>query len=110
MLVGGLALAGYNTWQRLGRSSVARGWARGLRRSFTERSVLVLWPLLAVAMVLAGALGPLRGTGGEMVVGLLLLATLLLWLAYAVLPLPIPRFAQPRWYRSTRAAGRSGRG
>jgi hypothetical protein len=107
MLLAGLVLAAWNTWQRLGRSSAARGWARGMRRQFVERNVLVLYPLLACALLLGAALGVAEGsTGATVAVGLPLAATLLLWLAYAVLPLPVPGFVKPRWYRELAVPGR----
>jgi hypothetical protein len=107
MLVAGLALAAWNTWQRLGRTSASRRWSRGLRSRFVERNVLVLWPLIALALLLGAALGPAEGsTGATVAVGLPLVVTLLLWLAYAVLPLPVPGFVKPRWFRRPEVADR----
>jgi len=100
MLVSGLALAAWNTWQHLGRSRSARSWADDRRRDVTERNVLVLWPLIALALLLGAALGLTEdSTAATVAVGLPFAAALLLWLAYAVAPLPVPRAVQPRWYR-----------
>lgn len=107
MLLAGLALAAVNAWQRLGRSPQARRWARGTHRDFAQRSVLVLWPLLAAALLLGAALGAIRGGAGPAVpVALLLVLTLATWFAFAALPLPVPAFVQPRWYREQ--SGRRG--
>lgn len=109
MLLGGLALAGVNAWQRLGRSRAARRWARGTHRDFAQRNVLVLWPLLAVALLLGAALGAVQRTGGPTLpLALLLVLTLAAWVAFAALPLPVPSFVQPRWYRE-QSDGRRGR-
>lgn len=100
MTLGGLALAAWNTWQRLGRSAAARSWARDTHRDFAQRNVLVTWPLMAATLLLGGVLGAVdAGGGATLLPGLLLLLSLALWLAFAVLPLPVPRFVQPRWYR-----------
>lgn len=97
MLVGGVALLVWNTFQRLGRTRASRRWARG-HPDFGQRSVLILWPLIGVGLLLAASLDVAEGAA-RTAAGLLLLATLMLWLAFAVLPVPVPRFVQPRWYR-----------
>jgi hypothetical protein len=111
MLLGGLALAAVNTWQRLGRSPRARRWARGTHRDFAQRNVLVLWPALAVALVggaLLGAAEQLDLPSWPAVV--LVVVGLLTWFAYAALPLPVPALVQPLWYREQVGTGRSARG
>lgn len=102
-LVVGLLAAGVNVWQRLGRSNAARGWARGMTRSLAERRVLVLWPTFAIAMLAAGGLGLADGSAFATLCGLVMIVALLVFIAYAVLPLPVPRFAMPRWYAAERA-------
>ena len=100
MLLGSLALAAFNTWQRLGRTPAARRWARGTHRDFAQRNVLVLWPSLAVALLGGALLGAADAADLPTWPGVVLLAAgLLTWLAYAVLPLPVPTAVQPRWYR-----------
>lgn len=100
MLLGGLALAAFNTWQRLGRTPAARRWARGTHRDFGQRNVLVLWPALAVALVGGACVGAAEHLGTPAWPGVVLLAAgLLTWLAYAALPLPVPTSVQPQWYR-----------
>src|SRR5687768_15347834 len=99
MLLAGLALAAWNTWQHLGRSPSSRSWADDRRRDVTERNVLVLWPLISIALLLGAALGLTEGsTAATVAVGLPFGAALLLWLAYAVAPLPVPQAVKPRWY------------
>ncbi|MEN8707708.1 MAG: hypothetical protein ABF306_16355 [Nocardioides marinisabuli] len=110
MLLSGTAAAGFNTWQRRGRSSAARRWARGTHRDFAQRNVLVLWPLLAAALLLGAALGGLQRAGGPTTpVALLLGLVLVAWVGFAALPLPVPSAVQPRWYRDrpTSPDGRS---
>ena len=103
MLVGGLALAAWNLRQRLGRTPGARAWSRSVQGSMHERAVLVVHPLLVVVLVL-GALLPLvdGSTAGTVVLALPVAAALVLLLAYLLLPLPVPGFAQPGWYRRPR--------
>jgi hypothetical protein len=112
MLLGGLALASFNTWQRLGRSDAARRWARGTHRDFAQRNVLVLWPALAVALLGGALLGVAERQDLPTWPGVLLVAVgLVTWLAFAALPLPVPAVVQPRWYREqVGARGRSARG
>ncbi len=99
----GLALAGWNTWQHLGRTSAARAWAHGNQPWFKPRSVLVVRPLIAVVLLVGAATGPAASSDAATVaLGLLALACLLVLLAYLVLPIPIPTFAQPRWYQRSR--------
>jgi len=100
MLLSSAALAAFNTWQRLGRTPAARRWARGTHRDFAQRNVLVLWPSLAVALLGGALLGAADAADLPTWPGVVLLAAgLLTWLAYAVLPLPVPTAVQPRWYR-----------
>ena len=100
MLLGAVALAAVNVWQRRGQTSRARQWARGPYRDFAQRNVLVLWPALAVALVGGALLGAAERLDLPTWPGVVLLgAGLLTWLAYAVLPLPVPSAVQPRWYR-----------
>lgn len=100
MLLGGLALATVNAWQRRGRTPRARQWARGPYRDFAQRNVLVLWPALAVALVGGALLGATERLDLPAWPGVVLVvAGLLTWLAYAALPLPVPTAVQPRWYR-----------
>lgn len=100
MLLGGLALASFNTWRRLGRSPAARRWARGTHPDFAQRNVLVLWPAIAVALVGGALTGATERLDLPSWPGVLLRAVgLVTWLAYAVLPLPVPSFVQPQWYR-----------
>jgi hypothetical protein len=111
IIAGGLVVAGINTWQRLGRSSRARAWSRGMRKGETRRDVLVQWPLIAIALVAGGLAGLLRDSVGATVVpALVFLVSLVLWFAYLMLPLPVPRVVQPRWYRErTRKDAEAGR-
>lgn len=100
MLLGGLALAAVNTWQRLGRSPAARRWARGTHPDFAQRNVLVLWPSLAVTLLGGAGLGAAqRWDWTAWVFVVLVLAGLVTWLVFAALPVPVPRVVQPRWYR-----------
>lgn len=100
MLLAGAALAAVNAWQRLGRSSAARRWARNTHRDFAQRNVLVLWPLISAALVVGAAIGLAdRVAGAAVPLSLLLMLLLGTWLAFAALPLPVPRFVMPRWYR-----------
>jgi hypothetical protein len=100
LLVLGLALAGWTTWQHLGRTAAARAWAVGNQPWFKARSVLVIRPLLALVLLIGAATGPAAGSGtATIVLGLLALACLVVLLVFAVFPIPIPTFAQPRWYR-----------
>ena len=46
MLLGGCALAAWNTWHFLGRSPRAREWARSTQVD-RPGQVLVAWPLLS---------------------------------------------------------------
>ena len=67
---------------------------------FKARSVLVIRPLLALVLLIGAATGPAAGSDGATVaLGLLALACLVVLLVFAVFPIPIPAFAQPRWYR-----------
>lgn len=112
MLLGGLALAAFNTWQRLGRTPPARRWARGTHRDFAQRNVLVLWPALAVALLGGALLGAAERLDLPAWPGVVLVVVgLLTWIAFAALPLPVPTLVQPRWYREqTGSRSRSARG
>jgi hypothetical protein len=103
----GLALAGWSTWQHLGRTSAARAWADGNQPWFRSRSVLVVRPLVAVVLLVGAATGPAAGSDAATVaLGLLALTCLLVLLAFLVFPIPVPTFAQPGWYQRSR--GRHG--
>jgi hypothetical protein len=112
MLLGGLALAAVNVWQRRGRTPRARQWARGPYRDFAQRNVLVLWPALVVALLGGASLGAAERLDLPTWPGVVLLAAgLLTWLTYAALPVPVPTAVQPRWYREQVASrGRGARG
>ena len=111
MLLGGLLLAGWNTWQHLGRSPAARSWTRSIKGSFGVRSVLVVRPLIAVVLVLGAATGATGDdSGATVVLGLGIAVALLTLLAYLLLPLPVPQFAQPSWFRRTAGARAATRG
>lgn len=104
----GLAVAVWNAWQRLGRTPRARAWSRNLRPD-VARNVLVLWPLFALACLLSGVVGwapdgPVLGAAI-----LVLLVTLLTFLAYLLLPLPVPGFVKPRWYADPQRRARGAR-
>ncbi|WP_435744545.1 hypothetical protein [Nocardioides sp. SYSU DS0663] len=100
MLVVGVLLAAWTTRQHLGRSRRARAWGRAGARSVAERTNLVVHPLLAALLILAG-LGNDQvepaGAGAIFWAGVAL--CLLLLGAYIILPLPIPDAVKPRWYR-----------
>lgn len=112
MLLGGLGLIAVNVWQRLGRTSRARQWSSGPYRDFAQRNVLVLWPALAVALLGGTLLGAAERLDLPTWPGVVLVvAGLLTWIAFAVLPLPVPRTVQPQWYREkvgTRDRGNRG--
>lgn len=99
MIAGGLALATWNTRQRLGRTRGARAWSRSVQGSLHERAVLVVHPLLVVVLV-CGGLTPLAegSTAGTVALAAPVAAALVLLLGYLVLPLRVPRFVQPAWY------------
>lgn len=109
MLLGALGLAAANVWQRRGRTSRARQWARGPYRDFAQRNVLVLWPALVVALLGGALLGAAERLDLPTWPGVVLVAVgLVTWLAYAVLPLPVPSFVQPQWYREQLGTSRRG--
>ena len=111
MLVGGLALAAWNTWQHLGRSPAARAWARSTKGSWAVRSVLVVRPLIAVVLVFGALTGWVSADSGlYIVLGLGMGVALIALLAFLVLPLPVPRFAQPSWFQQTAGARAATRG
>ena len=100
MLLGGVALAAYTTWQHLGRHPVARRWASSVQGGLHRRAVLVVRPLLSVVLVLGGLTALTDDSSGlTTALGLAIAVALVVLLAYLVLPLPVPRFVQPRWYR-----------
>lgn len=100
MLVGGLALAAWNIWQHLGRTPAARRWTSTVQGDLTRRSVLVVRPLVALVLVLGSLTAfTTESTGANVAVAAPIALALVVLLAYLVLPLPIPRFVQPRWYR-----------
>ncbi|GAB2453120.1 hypothetical protein GCM10027062_37270 [Nocardioides hungaricus] len=100
MILGGLALAAHNVWQRRGRSSAARAWADPGAGALTRRAVLVVRPLIAVVLVLGALLLLLdKVAAATVVLGLAILAGLLLIGAWTILPLPVPAVLQPGWYR-----------
>lgn len=105
-LLVGVAVGAWNTWQRLGRSARARAWFHDARPG-VRRNVLVLWPLFATACVAAATAGLARHDAVVAVAATVLGAALLGFLAWAVLPLPVPRFVEPRWCRGE--ASRKGR-
>lgn len=94
----GLAIAAGNTWQRLGRTRRARSWSHSLNPD-DQRNVLVSWPLCALACVLGAVVGLApEGPVAYAAVPPFLLS-MLGFLAYALFPLPVPHFVQPRWYQ-----------
>ena len=105
-LVVGSAIGAWNTWQRFGRSSRARTWSRNSTPN-SSRYVLVLWPLFAIACVLGGIVGLIPASLVRTASGLSLMIVLLGFLAYFLLPLPVPRFVQPKWYRQQQRRGMS---
>ena len=94
----GLAIAAGNTWQRLGRTRRARAWSHSLNPD-DQRNVLVSWPLAALACVLGGVVG--LAPEGPVTYAAVppFLLSLLGFLAYVLLPLPVPQVLQPRWYQ-----------
>ncbi|HEV2798063.1 MAG TPA: hypothetical protein VGV65_10630 [Nocardioides sp.] len=111
MLAGALGLAAVNAWQRRGRTPRARQWARGPYRDFAQRNVLVLWPAVATALVGGACIGLAERVEVPSWPGVVLaLLGLLTWLAFAALPLPVPAFLQPRWYRDSVAPRGQARG
>jgi hypothetical protein len=108
-LVVGLAMGARYVWLFLGRTRAARSWAwRHTYLPWTEsfnspRGVLVVRPLFALFCLLLPALVFTSGTDAVAVVlGLLFLPCMVLCLAYMILPLPVPKFVQPQWYRRYR--------
>ena len=103
-----LVLVVWNTWQHLGRSPAARAWGDAVQGELKVRSVLVIRPMLAVVLVGVALLGPTSDTGAGRWIALPVTVALVVALAYMVLPAPIPRWAQPSWFRYQRQR-RSGR-
>lgn len=99
MLAGGVVLGVWNGWQHRGRSRSARAWTHDWMGSFKVRSVLVLRPL-AVLALLSGGLLPASTVSpvAQAICSMLFLLSLLGIVVY-LLPLPIPRFAIPGWFR-----------
>ena len=109
MVAAGVALAAWNTWQRLGRSNAARIWAKSEPPARAERKVLVVWPLLALVLLGAGLTGLLpTGSALSAVLFVVLAVALLVALAYILAPLPVPDALRPAWvagFRRRRARG-----
>jgi hypothetical protein len=100
MIAGGLALAAWNTRQRLGRTPQARAWSRSAQGSWHERAVLVVHPLIAVVLVVGGLLPLVDDSAtGTVVLAVPVAVALLLLLIYLLLPLRVPGLVQPAWYR-----------
>lgn len=106
-LVGGVVLAVWSIWQHRGRSAAARAWTHDWMGSFKVKSVLVLRPLLVVVLILGGLM-PLAShwMPVQAVFSLLILVSLAGIVAY-FLPLPVPSFAMPKWYREQLASSAS---
>lgn len=111
VLLAGVVLAVWNTWERLGRSPAARRWGRSMQGELKVRSVLVIRPLLAVVLICAGLLEVTAPGPGDTAlwVTVPMAISLLVAFAYMVAPLPIPGWVKPRWYRE-QSAKRSGVG
>lgn len=102
-LVGAVALGAWTVRLRRGQSAAARAWAREPRGSMDQLAPLVVLPMVTVALLAAAASGLTPdGSTAERLVMLLLLAALVVGIAYAMLPIPVPRFTTPRWYRDQR--------
>lgn len=105
MLVAGLALAAWTTYQHLGRTRGAREWSRGGPGTMTEKSTLVVHPLLAAICVLGGIGNDVVEPAG---LGALLwgavAACLLVLGVFILLPISVPDFVKPRWYRESCAS------
>ena len=107
MLVVGLWLIGWNTWQRLGRTPTARSWADPDLDRWYHRKVLVAWPGLAFTLLCGAGLGVApRESLPAYLLALGVVAGLLVFFAYFFLPLPVPRALQPEWYRRRRVSAR----
>lgn len=99
-LLGGLALGAWTIRLRLGRTPAARGWAFMSRGTMSETAVLVVYPLATVVLLGVAAVDLIPDdTTAEHLVVLVVLAALLVTFAYLVLPVRIPRFVEPKWYR-----------
>ncbi|NYD40531.1 hypothetical protein [Nocardioides panaciterrulae] len=112
VLLAGVVLAVWNTWQHLGRSRAARAWSDDIQGELKVRSVLVIRPMLAVVLIAAALVGPTAGADGtKLWISFPLVIALLVAFGYMVLPLPIPRWAKPRWFRSQQrhVSGRAAR-
>lgn len=109
MAMAAVALAVWTTWQHLGRTPASRSWASSVQGSLTRRSVLVVRPLLVVVLLSGAATGLVdSSTTTAVAVAVPAVAALVTLMAYLVLPLPIPAWAQPGWARTT--TGRGSRG
>jgi hypothetical protein len=105
MLVAGLALTAWTTYQHLGRSPGARDWSRAGPRTLTEKTTLVVHPLMAVICVLGGiANDTIDPSGAGAVLWGVVAACLLVLGTFILLPVPVPDVAKPRWYREYWAA------
>lgn len=96
MLFGAGALGTWSLWHYRGQTSRARDWARSPREAM-PREILVVWPLLALSLLL-GALIGLPFGAVRMVASLGFLCSIFAALAYMLFPLPVPRWLIPGWY------------
>ena len=103
LVVVALALLGFVTWSRLGRTHGARWW---VGERFQESAVLFWLPGLALVLL---ATAGLRGYDDGANPGVLVLVpVLLLGLVVSLwggLFLPVPRWYVPRWAHEVRAPG-----
>lgn len=106
MALAAVALAAWNTWQHLGRTPASRSWTSSVQGDLARRSVLIVRPLLVVVL-LSGATTGLIGssTAGMFAVAVPAVSALVALMAYLVLPLPIPAWAEPGWARGTTGRG-----
>lgn len=104
--VAGLVGVARNVYQRLGRTEASRAWARdrstvntgGFFVGTGAERVLVILPSFSLAFALTGFF-LIPSAGIQTGAGLVLFVSLVTALAYLLLPLPIPRWTMPRWYR-----------
>lgn len=123
MLMIGIVMAVALAWMRWGRSRAARWWvARPLVDSefanAPERLVLVVLPLIAQTLIVAGIALPLSGVAaattasGGLATGILIAACALQLIIWAVVAIPtahssvFPLWMYPAWLRQHRAADR----
>ncbi len=105
-LVLGIALAGRYFWQHRGRTLAARRWVYRTQRWYSARDVLVVRPLMAAVLLSTGVFGwlPPRHPVTNVLVLVALVCALVVF-AYLILPLPVPAWAKPDWYRGYGQAG-----